>query len=250
MDIVSIYVAKSLILPPAINFLCCLIGAWCYRRRHKLMTTLFVVVGLLSLVLCCTPWFATLLARDLERLQVFEAASDEEAIVVLGGGTYNGAPEYFGDDTLAAHTLERLRYAWHLQRRTSLPLAVVGGSVFGDGQSEGVLMQDIIVQEWGGRVDWVEQASRNTAENAINARREFPFTRIVLVTHALHMRRARHMFEQVGFKVTPAPMGFVADSALSFGIFDWLPSVGALAVVRDVLHERFGLLWYRWRYAS
>lgn len=163
---------------------------------------------------------------------------------MLGQGRYLDAPEY-GGDTVSAFALERLRYAARLQLATGLPLAAVGGSPLEPGESEGALMQRILTEEFRVPVKWVETASRNTAENAANARRLIPVGRILLVTHALHMRRARRMFERVGFEVVPAPLGYVTrPNTGPLRIFDFIPSDLALVRSRTALHEYLGLLWY------
>jgi uncharacterized SAM-binding protein YcdF (DUF218 family) len=211
-----------------------------------------IAVALIVLWLCSTPVVAAWLARNLEHaspvIDLTDAAALEvQAIVVLGGGRYRGAPEY-GADTVRGETLERLRYAAHLHRLTDLPLAVVGGVVLKGSESESALMQRVLEDELSVPVEWTEDASRNTAENAFNARSVIPFDRIVLVTHAMHVRRATAAFETAGFHVVPAPMGFATGAVIDYGLFDWLPSMTALGTIGAALHEYIGLAWYRLRY--
>jgi uncharacterized SAM-binding protein YcdF (DUF218 family) len=125
---------------------------------------------------------------------------------------------------------------------------VVGGSVLAEGDSEGALMRGILEDEFAVPVEWVEDRSRNTAQNALQARKVLPVDRIVLVTHALHMRRAARQFEQAGFEVLPAPIQFVQRGHLDYVLFDWLPSIDAFAATYAALHEYLGLVWYRLRY--
>ncbi len=66
--------------------------------------------------------------------------------------------------------------------------------------------------------------------------------RIALVTHALHMRRARLVFEQAGFRVIEAPTGF--STLRPPGILNYLPSAQGLDVSAAVFHEAIGLGWY------
>ena len=250
MEITIVYVLKALVLPPGSNLLLMLAGAGVHRRRRRMGTTL-VTIGFVSLWLCTLPVVAALLARTLEldspldpqRLQDIDA----QAIVVIGGGRYSKAPEY-GDDTVSRLTLERLRYAARLQHVTQLPLATVGGSAMRNGVSEGLLMKRVLEDEFQVPVTWTEKESRNTAENALNARRILAVDHILLVTHAMHMRRARSAFLHAGFGVIPAPMGFASYENADWSLFDWLPSVLALVTVRHALHEWLGVLWYRLRY--
>jgi uncharacterized SAM-binding protein YcdF (DUF218 family) len=73
----------------------------------------------------------------------------------------------------------------------------------------------------------LEEDSRNTRENArFTAQRLRPGSRILLVTSALHMRRAAALFESQGFLVTPAPTDHEARTR--FSTVDWLPDAEAL----------------------
>ena len=91
----------------------------------------------------------------------------------------------------------------------------------------------------------------NTLENAVNSEkllREEGVTRILLVTHAAHMRRARLAFEHAGLQVVPAPMGFTTraqDNLLELG----LPSAQGIWMTRAAWHEAIGWAWYRLRFA-
>ncbi len=251
MDVFAIYVLKGLLLPPAGNLL--LLGlAWFLRARRRVALTLAVIAGA-TLFLAASPWMATLLARGLETAPAFPldgpALPPVDAIVVPGTGRYTSAPEYGGLDTVSPRTLERLRYAARIQRRTGWPIATVGGAPLDDETPEGALMAQVLEQDFGVPVRWIEQASRNTAENARNARRLMDVDTILLVTQAMDMPRARMMFEAAGFTVVPGPLGFLNRAGPSeFNVFDYFPDAGALALSRIALHEYLGLAWYRLRY--
>lgn len=249
MEVFAVYVLKGLLLPPAGNLLL-LALAWGLRRRRGLALALALVAGS-TLLLAASPWFAATLARGLERAPPFARGAGQpvEAIVVPGTGRYTAAPEYGGMDTVSARTLERLRYAAHVHRATGWPIATVGGAPLDLETPEGLLMHQVLEQDFGVPVRWVERESRNTAENARNARRLLGVSRILLVTQAMDMPRARRMFEQAGFEVVPGPVGFVnRPGPAERSIFDFIPEAGALALSRIALHEYLGLAWYRLRY--
>ena len=71
--------------------------------------------------------------------------------------------------------------------------------------------------------------------------------RIILVTHALHMRRAVEQFQQHGLQVIPAPTLFLSKSD-SLDLFSFLPSAKALENSSLVIHEILGRAWYKLRY--
>ena len=74
------------------------------------------------------PFVATRLLHSIESAYT-EPTQDAtgQAIVVLGGGFYPRAPEY-GADTVSRRSLERVRYAAHLQKRMAKPILLAGGN--------------------------------------------------------------------------------------------------------------------------
>jgi len=229
-------------------------GAWALRRKYPRTGRTLSALGLGSLALCATPLFATFLAVPLENippLDLESAPPKADAVVVLGGGIYAMAPEFGGVDTVHPRTLERLRYAALLKRRLGLPLVVAGGAFNPDETPEAMLMARTLEDSLGVVPDLLETRSRNTAENALNTRKLLEARHVLLVTHALHMRRAAQAFKVAGFEVTPAPMGYRAVfDAEDLSLFDFLPSAEALILSRNALHEYLGLGWYRLRYGA
>lgn len=250
MEIVAGYIIKAFVLPPGVNLFGALFGVLFIRRSIGLRR---IVVGgaIASLGIWSIPFAAAWFAQSLAHYPVLDPASigDARAIVVLAAGRYEDAAEYGGADTVAHDTLERIRYGAKLVKELRLPVAVTGGSVFATGaEAIGVLMARVLTEEFQIPVRWVEDRSRNTVENARNLRSLLPVRHIILITHAIHMPRAVAIFEDVGFTVTPAPMGSRTGTAITYGIFDWLPSMDALATSRAVLHEWLGMAYYRLRY--
>jgi uncharacterized SAM-binding protein YcdF (DUF218 family) len=91
----------------------------------------------------------------------------------------------------------------------------------------------------------LETRSRTTRENAVETARlarDKGFQRVLLVTSALHMRRAAGAFRAVGLEVVPAPTDF---SVLGTGrLPNLLPDAGSLEATTATLHEWIGLSYY------
>lgn len=237
----------AFLLPPLNLILPMAAGLLLLARRPRL-GKLLIAAGLVGLYALSTPLVAGALIRLLQvaPLPTEARLSGVGAIVVLGAGRYEDAPEY-GGDTANALALERLRYAARLQRRTGLPLLVSGGAPDG-GIPEGRFMQEILEKEFGVPVRWVEDASANTRENAINSARilaKAHVRTILLVTHAWHMPRAQAAFERAGLQVIPAGTHFAGSRPP--GLMSFVPDAGALRSSAYAMHEAIGLIWYRLR---
>lgn len=237
----------ALALPPAGPLLLALLGLLLAGRR-RVLGLLLGVAGLATLwLLSCNAVGIGLAQALLPMPAPLQAAQLQpvQAIVVLGGGVLRDAPEY-GAAQPSAHTLARLRYGARLARQSGKPLAFAGGvgwSAAGtDMPSEGQVARDLLQQEWGLVPRWVDDRSRDTAENATRMKGLLAAegaVRIALVTDAWHMARSVRAFEAVGFRVLPAPTGF--PSVRSRPLLEWLPSAEGLALSRQVLREWLAL---------
>lgn len=224
-----------------ILLLTALLMAW----RWPLLAWRPITIAFVLLYALSTQFVANGLLYILEPAPRDPAADPSgQAIVVLAGGTYYKAPEY-GGDTVSAQTLIRLRYAARLQRVLGKPVMVTGGSPEGSLVGEAQLMKEALQQDFQVPVQWVEQRSNNTLENArLSYRLLKPagIERVYLVTHAWHMRRARLAFESAGFAVIPAPTRFTTRFELT--VLDFLPRVDALQDSSCFFHEILGIVWY------
>ncbi|MHC6223838.1 YdcF family protein [Pseudomonas sp. X10] len=246
------YLIKQGLLPPGILFLL-LLAAWWLRKRWPRLGALCFVLGLGGLWLMSLPVVVEQVARQLETEQplAIEAwaglANRADAIVILGSGRERGDPAWDGQDQPTGVALERMRYAAQLAKASGLPVLTSGGLHYGSPPSEAQLMADSLQRDFGVTVTWKEEASRTTWENAqltAELLRSLGIRRVVLVTQAWHMQRARWSFERSGLEVVVAPVGFLGrDPALPFG--GWLPESRAMWQSGQLLNEAVGLLGYR-----
>ena len=241
------HLIKALLLPPVGLLWPILLGVLWWRHPFGRGLVLAGALGLLILSLPIVPArlmallepYPALTPADLERPRV-------QAIVVLGAGRYTDAPEY-GHDDLGPLTLQRVRYAAWLQRRTGLPLVVCGGSPPGEYPPLARIMARVLEQEFGVAVAAVEDRSQTTRENArfgAALLREHGWRRIWLVSHAWHLPRAVAAFREAGIEVTPAPTAFIHREDPGTQPGDFLPSAKAWTGSYYALHELIGRLWY------
>jgi len=236
------------LLPPLSLVLLLAAGLIVHRRRPRL-AMLLILSSTFALYALSTPWVGGLLQKSLEISAPVTPARGQtaDAIVVLGGGRRLDSAEY-GSDTLNGLSLERLRYGVFLHRHSGLPLLVTGGRPGGGTLSEGRIMQHILQSEYGIAPRWVEDAALTTWDNArLSARllRDSGVRRIVLITHAWHLRRAVPLFEAQGLDVVPAGIQFASTRLDS--LLDVIPTPAGLRDSTFALHEWIGILWYKLR---
>ena len=210
----------------------------------------FVVLWAFSL-----PGLADDLRWSLERLHPavpIESLPDASAILLLGGGTSAAIPPRLTVDLGPA--ADRVLYTARLFRAGKAPLVVVsGGSVdwLPEGSQGAPGMVSLLV-EWGVPVEamLIEAESRNTYENTQNSARllaERGVEDVLLVTSAMHMRRALACCRSAGLRCHPAPTDFNIIERDSAGILDWMPDSQALDGSSKAIREWVGYLVYAMR---
>lgn len=236
---------KLVALPPVASLLLALAGLAIIRRR-PIAGRRLSLLGVATLWLLATPAVSDLLQQGLDRTPplVLAKITHAQAIVILGGGTRPFAAEY-GGATVSGITLDRVRYGAWLARQTKLPVLVSGGAVRG-APPEAVLMRDILVQEFGVPVRWVEVHSRNTHENALDSAKMLAAAGVrcvILVGHSFDFPRSRKEFEAAGIAVIPAPIAI--PPAVPSEFTDFLPSPYGLSHSYFVLYEMLAnvLFW-------
>jgi uncharacterized SAM-binding protein YcdF (DUF218 family) len=248
----------ALLLPPLPLLLLAVWGGWRARagKAGGLAAVLVAVAGLWActcagLVEPLAGWLldvpAPLRASALAAIAAGATQGRPAAIVVLGGGVEDHAPEWEDAATLAPRSAERLRYGVWLARRSGLPLAFSGG--LGHAQSrqhdaEADVAAGIAREQYGLPLRWVEARSRDTRENAaltVPMLAGQGVRAIVLVTDGWHMPRAQALFAAEAARQSPplavhaAPMG-LARIGLD-PLLRWLPSNDAATLAREVLRE-------------
>lgn len=241
-------ILTALVLPPTAPLLLALLGVLIALRRRGLGLAL-ATFGIVAALLLSTNGFALVLARHL--MPPVAAATPQqvrevEAIVVLGGGVESQAPEY-GVAQPGEQALQRLRYGAWLARKTGKPLAFAGGVGWAAAgmqtESEGAVARRVLQEDYGLAVRWVDDQSRDTAENAARMAellRRDKVRRIALVTDATHMARAVAAFRGAGFEVVPAPTDFPIPHRRA--LLEWLPSSPGASLSRSLVREWLGRL--------
>jgi len=154
-------------------------------------------------------------------------------------------------------TLERLADAAREERRLGLPVLVSGGRPDRVDESLAGMMSAVLQDDFRVPVQWREDRSRNTFENAAFSAeilRRAGVPSALLVAHCGDMARPLWSFYAVGYPVLPAACclrptdRWRPDGGYSLSVSSFFPQVTALLVSYRALHELIGLGWYRYRY--
>lgn len=236
-------IVSALILPPTSLILVALLGLWLSRKHPKIGRTL-AAISLTTLMVLSLPVTGNALLQSLETKPPISQAqlNDIQAIVILGGGKNDNAPEFDNEDTVNRWTLQRLRYGAYLQQQTEKPILVTGGGLF-DERPEADAMAETLKRDFHAKYTWIENQSKDTAENAAYSAtilKQHEIERIAIVSQAWHLPRAIKIFEQQGLKVYSAPTGYTHEDDEPF--IRWLPKASALDKSAIAIKEYLGSL--------
>lgn len=215
------------------------------KNKKKLI---YIAIGVLYII--STPIFSNnffKLVEGSEYRKPISAIDSADAIVVLSGmleinevgdSTYIewGDPDrFFGGVALfkagKAHTLVFTggKMPWDKAKKTE-------GAVLKEyAISNGIPTEKILITK----------DVENTADEAMAVKElTSPSKKIILVTSAFHMHRAKRLFEKEGFEVIPYRVDYkvTGDSKITFMAF--LPSAGGLGLTEKALRELLGRLFY------
>lgn len=246
------FLIRVLLMPPS-SLLVLILFGYLLRRWWPRTGRVVSALGVTLLLLVSTNAGALLMVRPLEAMHAPLAAGQAggaQAIVVLGAGSVNGAPEYGGADLPDAVALVRLQYAAYLQHQTGLPLLASGGngSAAMGVAPKAAAMARTLRDDFRTPVKWIEDQSEDTSQNAANSARILKaagIRRVLLVTHAMHMPRAHAAFTQNGIEVVAAPTMFYSRARWS--PYMLVPSASGLYRSYYATHEWLGLAWQRLR---
>ena len=179
-------------------------------------------------------------------------APTADAIIVLSGG---GRPQAPGKSNI---------YEWGdpdryfagirlFEKKKAPKLFFTGGAIpYGnDSKNEGTLYKEHAIS-LGIPLEAISTTNKifNTAQEAIEIRKNLnqsnPLSKILLVTSAFHMTRAKKLFERQGFHVLPFPVDFKSSTIARWqSPFQWIPSAESLSRSSSALRELLGRTIYR-----
>jgi uncharacterized SAM-binding protein YcdF (DUF218 family) len=225
-------------------------------RRSRRTRLLFYV----PLAACALLYFfsiepaANALTRTLERStpDTIDQGATYDAVIVLGGMVDSQAVETYGSPSYN-NNVERFLAAYSLLRSGRARYAIITGGVLDpkvkDGSETAVIARAL--ESWGIEHERLilEPKALNTRENAVYAAeivRARGFSRVLMVTSAIHMKRAAGCFRAVGLRVDTLKVDYRGYDPDRFS-GSWLPRPERLSESTTALREHLGWLVYRAR---
>jgi uncharacterized SAM-binding protein YcdF (DUF218 family) len=167
------------------------------------------------------------------------------AIVILGSSSRPPTPGDSPPERLDSAGLARTLGAARVWRSMQAGAVMVSGRALGPVPSAtGEAMRDFLVSLGVPRERVViEPWSLNTRQNIENSARlgrRLGFTQLVVVTSAVHMRRAQHECIRAGVRCIAAPVDH--ETARYFDLNDLVPVSWGWAATNSVVHEVLGMV--------
>ena len=220
-------------------------AAW-FRSKFALLVSISIMA---TATIAMTPLFANALLGWLETAPAPSQScirSEPDVAVVLAGGIERLPRDAHDTTVLSLASRQRIERAlawWKHDPRRRLVLS--GGPILDGSIPEAVLLARYALERGvPAHAITVEGASRTTWENALfTARLGTVPQRVILVTTAKHMPRARYAMNYAGFKVCPLATASELTRMTLPGYL--IPQAGAASKTQAGLHEVAGLFHYR-----
>lgn len=224
------------------------------------------MLGVLSFLVFVTPlsvWLVSRWERSYPSVDGALLAHVEEQrgihIVVLGAG-YDNDPLISVTSQLGENVALRLMEAVRIYRKVPDSKIITSGSMPGKSRTQAEAVAEAALSLGVSAADtlhlpWTE----NTEAEAVAYSEKFLSVnknslniqcKVILVTSALHMKRAVFWFEKHGIKIIPAPCDYYVKYDLEKPRFDWYPLWKKAGLLDAWLREVVGLLWAKFKTSS
>lgn len=173
-----------------------------------------------------------------------EEIPQAEVMVVLGGGLSGPRPPKRPYPDLNA-SADRLWHAVRLFRAGKARRIILSGGVVktGNGSEARAMQRFLLDMGVPAEAMQLETGSTSTSANAVKTAailKKQGISEVLLVTSALHMPRARKLFEKQGLAVIPGPTDFEVVP-MKFALLRVLPNASALQNSAAAMKELLGL---------
>lgn len=225
----------------------CVIWLYYYKYQQWVVNTLLILI--IAFTIFSTGFFPSYLTRLLEHSYqpVKLINPDIDKVVVLGGGQFNDS-ELLAHDLLYTASIKRVMEGIRLYRALKQPKLILSGGGYGSTtgytQASRMLALSQLLNVSENNII-LEQDSINTENEAKLLKPLLGEEPFYLVTSAIHMPRAMHLFQHYGMNPIPAPTDFTLWWQDERWQKTWLPTPQNLVFVNIAWHEILGRVWFK-----
>lgn len=218
-------------------------------KKKPRTSTVFFVGFVVWFLLTSTHFLPRSLVKNLEGTYTqFEAqhvgeSKDSVYILVLASG-YSASNKLSATNQLDLNSLGRLVEGIRIKRIITPSVLVCSGYSAFKMESQASVTKRAAV-ELGVSADEILmlETTSSTREEATHFFNKFGVEkRVILVTDAIHMKRASFFFNRAGIQVIPAPTNFRIKEAVNGSNLRWIPSLENMRLMDVVLHEYLGYM--------
>lgn len=250
-----IKLASVLVYPLGTVLLVAALGIVAFVLKRRRIGGALILSALAWLWIFSMPATSNALQGALERqyeYQNVEDVPDADLIVVLGGGAF-GHDSSWPYPNLGGNIDRYLHGArlYHAGRAPKILLSGARDPRRPPGPTEAQLGELFLIELGVPAEDQIlDNASRTTQEHVDQVARVLvanDMSTFLLVTSAIHMRRAEAVFRAGGLEPIPVATDFKRRSDARSSLWRFIPNVQSLSGSTAAIHEYFGYWFYRIR---
>lgn len=197
-----------------------------YKRAAGRWALLVVVLAFYGLSIQPVSYA---IVHPLETQYEQPSASDlaGDVVILLGGGSLSGVPDFDGPGQLGLAASHRFLSAVRIQKTLGVPILLSGGVVFAGDANEAQIEKRMLLSLGVEEKDiYLDDQSRNTAENARYSKalcQSHGWQHPIVVTSGFHMPRSIGFFTREGMDVIPYPSDFRTEASYRLTFFSFIP---------------------------
>ena len=231
------------------------LGGVAYAFKRLRVGRALVLSAIAWLLICSMPATSTTLLGALERQYVYqpvEEVPDADLIVVLGGSAFGHDPRWPYPNL--GGNIDRYWYAarlYYAGRARTVLLSGARDRRRPPGPTEAQLgwmfLIDLGVPADNQILDNISKTTQEHVKHVARVLDANDMDTFLLVTSAIHMRRAEAVFKAGGLEPVPVATDFKRRSDAKLTPWHCIPNVHSLSGSTAALHEYFGYWFYRVR---
>jgi uncharacterized SAM-binding protein YcdF (DUF218 family) len=218
-----------------------------HKRNRRVLSGVFAASAVIFFLLASTSYFPQYLVNRIEStFRPFDISDysqhDGQVFVHVLGAGYTSDPRLPSSGQISLVSLSRLAEGLRICNLIDTSVLVVSGNVAsGDVSMASVVRKAAIEMGFDSlRIELLETPGTTEEEAIAFVDRHGKQAKVIIVSDAVHMLRAKRFFKEHGIEAYPAPTNYLVKRDTNTFAMRWMPSVGNFVLMDRVLREFFG----------